>query len=340
MGWRGLMRSLQASSRRAERASARRRRELLAQMKHQQAMHEEALARYQVELYESYIETLTSLHKDCWNPWDWHRVVATPPPPTPPYLAHREHAARHALETYQPGLADRLVSAEALRRRELASAVERARQEDHAAWQHALAQHQAEHARWAWFNSVAQGVLAGRLEAYEAVIAHLSPFQVLTDLGTHVHIASQEPWYVQAALTVRDSDVVPDEVYSVTSRGKLSTKAMGKSRFYEIYEDHVASAALRIARELFALLPIEFAFVNVSSIMLNSATGHQEPFVILSVAFARSTLDALNVDAVDPSDALENFVHNARFKKTSGFQPVEELDPLDFRPPRARVGPL
>ena len=338
MGWRGFMRSVQASSRRAERAAVRRQRALIAEAKNLQAMQEEAIARHTVALYDNYLDTLTSLHKDCWNPWDWRVVAVEPPPPTPPYMATREHAARHALETYNPTLADKLVSAEALRRAELAAAVERARQEDHAAWQHACAEHRAAHERWAWFNGVARAVLAGDLEAYQAVVAHLSPFEELSHLGTTVQVSSEEPWYVLAELTVRDTEIVPDEVYAVTARGKLSTKAMPRGRFHELYQGHVASAALRIARELFALLPLAFAFVNVSALALNPSTGYLEPVVILSVAFERQATLNLNFDAVDPSSALSNFVHRMKFKKTSGFAPVEPLDVQELRPrsvPRA-----
>lgn len=340
MGWRGFMRSVGASARRAERqaerAASRRRRELLAEAKQHQAMQEEALARHHVALYENYIDTLISLHKECWNPWNWHQVVAMPPPPAPVYTPRHENAARHALQTYEPGMTDRMLSREAVRRQELTNAIAVARQQDHAEWQHAMAQHQAAHARWAWFNGVARGVLAGEMQAYEAVIGHLSPFQELNELGTYVNISSKEPWYVLAELTVRDTEVVPDETYSVTAKGKLSTKAIAKSKYHEIYQDHVASCALRIARELFALLPIEFAFINVNAVLVNAATGHQEPFTILSVGFERMRTQSLNFDAIDPSSSLSNFVHKMDFKKTTGFKTVERLDPLAFRPPSAR----
>lgn len=47
---------------------------------------------------------------------------------------------------------------------------------------------------------------------------------------------------------------------------------------------------------------------------------------VLSVAFSRSTIDTLNVEAIDPSDAMKNFVHNMTFKKTAGFSPVSALE--------------
>lgn len=327
MSWRSAMRSAQAAARRNERAVARQRRELLAQAKQMQAMREEAVARYQVALYENYVDNLISLHKECWQPWDWRQVAQNPAPPPPVMLPTHEHAACHALDTYQPSLSDKVMGAEGVRRQQLTADIDRAREQDYAAWQAALAHHQGEHSRWAWFNSVAHGVLAGKLDAYEAVIAHLSPFQELSALGTHVNIATREPWYVEAKLTIRDADVVPDEVYALTAKGKLSTKAMPKGRYYEIYQDHVASAALRIGRELLALLPIDCALVNVGAWVVSGASGHPVAETILSVAFTREAMARINFEAIDPSSALTNFAHAMEFKKTTGFRAVRELEP-------------
>lgn len=337
MSWRKLMRDLEVSARRAERraerAAKQRRRELVAAMKLEQSMQEEARARHTVALYENYIETLTSLHKECWNPWDWRQVSMAPPPPAPVYVPHFETAARHAFQAYQPSVTDRMLNRETVQRQELAAAVELARQQDQRVWHDVQARYAAERERWAWFGNVARGVLAGEMKAYEAVVAHLSPFEELTELGTAVGLSSKEPWYVLAELTVRDSEIVPDEIYSPTPKGKLSTKSMPKSKYNEIYQDHVASAALRIGRELFALLPIEFAFVNVRALLVNLATGHQEPRAILSVGFARTTMSSLSFDAIDPSSALSGFVHKMKFKKTIRLSnPVDVLDPLALRP--------
>ncbi|MFK0310576.1 hypothetical protein ACIQUF_04965 [Pseudomonas sp. NPDC090233] len=36
---------------------------------------------------------------------------------------------------------------------------------------------------------------------------------------------------------------------------------------------------------------------------------------ILNVAFSRATVEGLNLEAIDPSDAMKKFVHNMSFKK-------------------------
>ena len=113
---------------------------------------------------------------------------------------------------------------------------------------------------------------------------------------------------------------------TLTKSNKVSIKPMPKNRFYEIYQDYVCGCSLRVARELFALLPIEMVTVNAVGSLLNKQTGHLEDTPILSVAIPRKTLDMLNFENLDPSDSLNNFVHNMDFKSGKGFGPVKVLD--------------
>ncbi|EEP7761549.1 hypothetical protein HCK34_004812, partial [Salmonella enterica] len=87
---------------------------------------------------------------------------------------------------------------------------------------------------------------------------------------------------------------------------------------------------LRVARELLNLLPDDMVIVTAVDELLNTATGYPEELPILSVAVTRQVLDRLNMDAIDPSDSMNNFVHNMNFKKTTGFRAVPELNPGQF----------
>lgn len=40
-------------------------------------------------------------------------------------------------------------------------------------------------------------------------------------------------------------------------------------------------------------------------------------------------MDQLNLEQIDPSDALAKFQHAMQFKKLSGFSRIEPLKPLD-----------
>lgn len=60
-------------------------------------------------------------------------------------------------------------------------------------------------------------------------------------------------------------------------------------------------------------------------VRINSSTGHKEVPTILAVHFTRDALTRLNFAAIDPSDALKNFPHRMKFKKTTGFDPVDDM---------------
>jgi hypothetical protein len=60
--------------------------------------------------------------------------------------------------------------------------------------------------------------------------------------------------------------------------------------------------------------------------MLDTATGHMTDQPILSVLLPRATMESLEFDALDPSDALRNFNHQMDFKKSKGFSRIEPIE--------------
>jgi hypothetical protein len=99
MGWRGTLRSLVAASRRVEREKHRKRQELLKLQSEamrlratQRSVNEKELLKRQqllaklaiehqnaaeVEAYTTYVNSITSVHQNCSDPWDWSVVKNT-----------------------------------------------------------------------------------------------------------------------------------------------------------------------------------------------------------------------------------------------------------------------
>jgi hypothetical protein len=189
-------------------------------------------------------------------------------------------------------------------------------------------------ASYQWWNRLARGVLAGDREAYEAAIEYLSPLPRLSFLGASIEATAREPWLAEARFHANGREVVPPDALSLTKTGKLSTKKIGVVRSWALYQDHVSSAALRIARELLALLPFHLVLVHARVARLDTATGHDEERTVLSAAFPREDMAALDFTRLDPSDALERFPHTMDFSSRTGFSPVDEvgLDDLPREP--------
>ncbi|MDI1430245.1 DUF4236 domain-containing protein [Polyangium sorediatum] len=285
--------------------------------------------RHEVELHEQHIRALTTLHHEGWSPWDWHRIAASPPPPQPYRQNHREAAALQALQAHRPGVLGKLTGADR-RLEELQQAVHVARAQDEQEYGAHYAAYMNEVERWKWFQRAAQGVLSGDPEACQAVLDHLGPFQAFQQLGSSLNVCITRPWCVEAWLTANDQSVLPAEAVSYTSTGRISRKTMPTQRYWSIYQDHVCSAALRIAREVFAILRIPVTLVHVAYPWTNTRTGLPDRYPILSVAFDIESFFQLRLEAIDPSDSMANFEHRMEHKKNSGLDPIEPLTPDDI----------
>lgn len=330
MGWKGALRAVAAEARRAEREAARRQRQLEKQRNDFERMQELDQAAYEVDVFENYLDVLLSVHKDCGPPWDWKQIAIRPKPADPQRQSRREDAAKEALDRYSPSFLDRLLRRADKKRAALREAIPKARGEDDKAFEAAKKQFASDLDDWRQITAMATAVVKGDTEAYLEAVREVEVLKEIEGLGTGVRVQAGWPGVVDATLTVNGEDIVPKESKSLLKSGKLSVKQMPKGRYYEIYQDHVCGAALRVGRELLALLPVQFVVVHATTDLLNSATGHMEESPILSVALPRDTVEKMNFESLDPSDSMSNFVYRMDFKKTKGFAAVEKLDPSDF----------
>lgn len=302
------------TNKRQHRSSEIRRQELLAlQQQHMEALER---ARYEVELYENHIEVITSVHKECSEPVDWESIQTTPPPFNLGEIGPNEAQAIQKLNDYKPTWRDKLFERVEAKIYALQKEVEYARKQD-----------EHEYQEWEKEVNLAKRILQGDISAYMEAIQELSPFADIQELGSNLNFSTDSPEYMEVTVHVHSEDVIPKEVKSLTKTGKLSTKAMPKTKFYELYQDYVCGCVLRIARELFAILPIQTVYVHANGEVLNTSTGHLEEVTILSVKIPRATLEELKFDSIDCSDAMANFVHNMKFRKTKGFEAVEKIIP-------------
>lgn len=180
---------------------------------------------------------------------------------------------------------------------------------------------------WRQRKDLAAFVLSGDLEAFAEAIQELNPFESITNVGSEISFQLHSSRLASVDFEVNGEHVIPNEIKSLSTSGKLTAKKMPQGRFYELYQDHVCSAALRIALELFSILPLDTILVTACAKTVNPQTGHLDSTPVLSVLIPRSTLEQLNLDQIDPSDSMRNFKHNMGFKRAQGFYPVSKLDP-------------
>lgn len=312
------MRSLGAVARQMERDAERR---------HKQAVKEEtaANAAADVEDWESYLDELITIHTKQAERMDWQKILAEPEPRTPTKSTKNERTARDNLESYRPGLRDKIFGGSKKRLEDLQQSLRIAPDLDNRAFEQSQRQHEKSLTEWNDDRALAERLVKGEGAAIKEVIAELQPLQKEGLIGTQVNFEIGDG-YIHARPLVHNVDIVPDYRRKQLASGKLSETKMPIGQLNELYQDYVASVALKVAGDLFQVLPLDEAYVTCEAEMLNSATGHQEPTPILSVQFVRPTLEKLNLASVDPSDCMANFNHRMSFAKTKGFKRIEPLN--------------
>ncbi len=90
---------------------------------------------------------------------------------------------------------------------------------------------------------------------------------------------------------------------------------------------------LRVAREIFALLPVDTLLVTAEADSVDPRTGERSEQPVLSVAMSRDIVTRLDFDRLDPSQAIGQFQGRGDFeffRKSEVFQPITPLTPSDL----------
>lgn len=343
MSWRGTIRAIQAAERRAQRDAQRRFKDLQRRNKEQAKLSALEQARLEVETYENRVDVLLSIHKEHGDQWNWEQILNTPPPVEPWRSNHHEVDVEARRSAYVPGFFDKLFGKANKQAAAFEAEMQLAQARDEQEFQAAWNQYQSDLVEWENEKKLAAAVLAGEHDAYVRVLRELSPFTELSELGSSLNFRIHSPKLVEVLVKVSGDRAIPSEIKSLTSSGKVSSKAMPKGRFHEIYQDYVCGCVLRVGRETFALLPAETVIITASADLFDSRTGRTTEQPILSAVIPRRVLNNLNFNYLDPSDAMENFLHRGDFKasrKSGAFVPITPLAPADLDSPQAPATPV
>lgn len=182
-----------------------------------------------------------------------------------------------------------------------------------------------EYKEWLELKEFSDEVLKGDIDSYFTIIDEVKPFDDLLEFGSNFQVGTDDPKLLEIEFAIKSDDVVPKIEMTLKANGDISEKELSKTAYYDLMQDYVSSTTIRIARDAFALLPVDTVIVHAVDNILNTATGYEEELTLLSVKFTREKLMSLNLAMVDPSDALSQFECNMKFKKTAGFDPVNRV---------------
>lgn len=243
----------------------------------------------QVAAYEQQLQMIRRVHETCSETIDWKKISEQPAP------ASRSVSFNASNDSFSEDLHD----------------ANNSKFDDYGDWKK--------------LHDLSGKILAGDIDSYLEVLAEVKPFEDLTEYGSDFEVGTDDPSSMTVEFNVKSEEVVPQETLALTSTGKLSRKALAKSTRNDIVQDYICSCVIRIAREMFALLPVDRVLINAKDSILNTATGHNEDVTLVSVIFDRARFMDTDFSRIDPSDLIEAYPSNMAFKKTSGLGAVEEL---------------
>lgn len=325
MTFKGAVRSYGAAVRRVERSQQRAYREQIKRYKQLEKEQELMDAQEQFKTYKNYINTLYSIHKGGTDKVDWDFMANEAEPDLMPNYDYNQAVAINNLNNYKPSFFSKLLGLDKNNIQELEKEIKKAKIQDKLTIEDAY----NKHLEWQQVTAMTTGVLNRNKNAYKDAFEYFEPFIDLEEFGSKINFVLESN-YVIVDFFVHGNELIPKHELNLTKTGKLSIKDMPKSRFNEYYQDYVCGCALRLAKEVYAYLPVDMVIVNAIGELLNFKTGHFEEKTVLSVAMPEANLMRLNFDFIDPSDSMENFVHNMSFSKTNGFKEVDRLNIKDF----------
>ena len=174
-------------------------------------------------------------------------------------------------------------------------------------------------------SKFASMVISGDEDTYLKVIEIAQPFSDLGDFANDFEVGVIEDEFMGINFNINDDEVIPREISNVLKSGKVSVKQMSASARNELIKEYVSSVSIRIAKDMFSLIPINKVCVNAQRVEVNPSTGNDEEVTILSIIFDREKMANLNFERINPFEALKNFEHNVNYKTTKGFAAVLPL---------------
>ena len=179
---------------------------------------------------------------------------------------------------------------------------------------------------WERTIDLAKRVMGGDTDAYLEVMEKYSPMEDISVFGSDFEFGSDHPDYLNCRFNVRIADVIPAVGFKKNDKGRISEYELKGSQYNDLTQDYVCSCAVRIAREIFALLPVDMAIISAEDEIFDSSTGNRRDATILSVLFVREGFSNINYELIDPSDFTERFKANMSFTKTNGFKEVKDIE--------------
>lgn len=136
------------------------------------------------------------------------------------------------------------------------------------------------------------------------------------------------PKVIKVSSNLKGQDeVVPLGADYINKRGGVSTKKLGKQKRNEIYKNFSCSSAVKISRDILAMLPVDKVYLSMNQSGIDPATGLMGVNSIISVVFRRQDFLNKNFESIDCFFFLSSLRSNINYSDRMGFRKVDRLEP-------------
>lgn len=154
-----------------------------------------------------------------------------------------------------------------------------------------------------YLHNAAPAILKGDIDTYLQVVFDTNPLDDLLDYGSNFEFGTDNPSRIEVEFVINDA-ALTDAAASLNQTG-----------YNTLLQDFVCSVSLRIARDMFALLPVK-------DVVVHTVLGGE---TIFSVDFNLDAFSKINFEYIDPSNMATKFRNNMNFDQKKGFAPVNRV---------------
>ncbi|HVT88437.1 MAG TPA: 3'-5' exonuclease [Tepidisphaeraceae bacterium] len=288
----------------------------------------------EVEQHQVLVQSLLRLHCAPQTPIDWTSMSKRQDPLKSNRLKTAENAAIERMNAYRPSRLSRFMGIPYDPAEMFQGEIEEAKKSDQKEYEQAKATYKLNLRSVQETRTMAVRVTSGDLSAYTEVMDEIdlcaSPL-----IGRQVIYSFPDSTCAEVYAYLNSPDVIPEQTKKLLSSGRVSLKKSSKRDFILLYQDHLCSSILRLARDFLARLPIEKVLVHGFIPAIDTATGQPIDRCVVSCLIGRDRMSAIEFEKVDPSDCLCNFPNTMKISRGA----LSEVSPLTFEGCQLRQDP-
>lgn len=141
---------------------------------------------------------------------------------------------------------------------------------------------------WKFLKSISRKVLSGDIDAYLETIEKMRPVDDLLDYGSDFEFGTDNPNSMEVEFRINEHIMLPN------------ANVIGVESYEQIFKEYVCASSIRVARDLFALLPVKYVIVYAKN----------ENRMVLQAKFDKNEMQRIDFRNENCADIIEKFSFN------------------------------